>query len=293
MPCDESLVRKILSAGPLCHGTTSALGTAIVNGKQLLPRALTGVAVTDRTGRAYLDSNEDMIYFATVSAPVYATDLTIQARGRGEEVFPCVVEVEQSALDFGNLFPDEDYVARRLLKEQTGSVRDEARLSKLQAEVKANPGQHKEWLCDCLTSMGVVAHKGPIPLSAIVRITVTDDSDAFSFLSTAVDAMTHDQSSGDLNALERQLGPLFTRWMLGLPVIADEFPSAMRGARARVDRCLSIPPRVLYSRPTSSETTLIARCGDRLGDAVGMASASGGVLSGEQPCIDLVVAQIR
>jgi len=214
--------------------------------------------VTARTGKQYLDSDEKMVYLATQSAPVYACGLALQQGGADSNAYPCIVEVDTSMLPFDDLFPDEDYVAIRLLQEELGlpqtampDERHERRLTEIQKAVKADPDARKGWVCESLRTLGSIAHRGGIPLAAITRISVLDNRDAFGFLSGGVDAIKKSQSGVGLTDIERQLCPPLTRWLSGNDVSADEFPAEMRSNAKSIEYITSriaVRPRTVYER---------------------------------------------
>lgn len=257
MRCDETSLRARIPDGRLYHGTVSTHGELIRSSGLLQPRGTTRIAVTQKTGQEYLDSNESMVYLSIVSALSYAYPQAFQARGAGHEAAcPCVIEINVSSLDFGNLYPDEDYVAVRMLQQELNSpahqmppASQEARLADLHAVAKAQPDAHKGSVCASIDVLGALAHKGPIQLSAITRITIMRDPNALRFLGDAVAAMSVERSQFGLNSRERQLGPLLTRWFVGDPVRMEDFPEAMRQSeenRTSLANFLAINPIVLY-----------------------------------------------
>lgn len=236
MPSDQIDLEKELRGcfpdGRLYHGTISTLANGIaIEGLQ--PRAITKMAVTARTGRAYFDSDESMVYLASASAPVYAGSIATQLAGPANgKIYPCVVEIDTAKLQFANLHPDEDYVADRLLADEIAKTplsgeRLEKRRSEIQAAVKSDPEAHRSWICESMKTLGSIAHRGPISLDAITGIAVMDNDDAFSFLSHMINFMTKSRAGSGLTAGERGVGPLLTRWLLGDVVSASDLANAM------------------------------------------------------------------
>ncbi|MCZ6652008.1 MAG: hypothetical protein O7D91_03160 [Planctomycetota bacterium] len=263
MLCDETSLQARVPEGRLYHGTVDTYGELIVSSGILQPRAATKIAVTEKTGQKYLDSDESMVYLSTVSALTYAYSQAVQDRGAGNEAAcPCVIEISMSSLAFGNLYPDEDFVAVRMLQGELGLSASkmppdshEDRLAKLYTAAKAQREAHQDLVCESVDVLGSLAHKGPIQLSAITRITIMQDPNALSFLDAANDAMSTQRSQFGLNSLERQLGRLLTRWFIGEPVRMEEFPAEMRqsaGQKTTLANRLAMRPTVLYQSSSKS-----------------------------------------
>jgi hypothetical protein len=114
-----------------------------------------------------------------------------------------------------------------------------------------SPDVRKNWVCDSVRTLGSFAHRGPIPLAAITRISVLDNRDAFGFLIAAVDAIQKTQGGVGLTDAERQLGPPLTRWLNGDDVSVDEFPAILRPNIKSIEYIkarIAVGPSVFYER---------------------------------------------
>lgn len=252
-PCNELRFKSLVPSGRLLHGTVSTYGRGIVAAGNLEPRGKTNIEVTERTGQSYLDSNKAMVYLSTVSALTYASSLAEQSRADGDKsACPCVVAVDISALSFRNLYPDEDYVAMRLLQQELNlkphegpHEKHERRLAEIQQQVIADAESHRALLCESLDVLGAVGHKGSIPLSAVASIVVMENASGIRALSNAVNSMSKNRQGFGLNQLERQLGPPLIRWFMGEMVAPEEFPEAFRGPP--LTNMLAIKPEIIHS----------------------------------------------
>jgi hypothetical protein len=139
----------------LFHGT-STLGLPKILKQGLKPRR------GNKSNWELAESRPDMVYLTTVY-PLYFAACCIEKRGR-----LAVVEIDVSKLDDKNFYPDEDFIAQAIARQEHKS------LMEIHAEIKNDLEGYQQYWNLSLTTMGICCHRGPITPDHFTRYAVID-----------------------------------------------------------------------------------------------------------------------
>ena len=163
----------------LYHGTSSENLKKIIKDKALKPRNL--VRKSSGNWKKTLSSNPSMVYLTNCYAVSFGFSAAYQLASNNpnwkaddyDNTFCCVLEIDVSPK---NLYPDEDcleQVTRQdndwVEKFQTLNINDMEGRTKY---FRDNQEDYKDYWKASLDNLGTVAHKGPIHINKIKRVSI-------------------------------------------------------------------------------------------------------------------------
>ena len=150
------------------HGTVEPVAQRILSDETLRPRGGQASLYTENPSR------RDCVYLTDLYGVVYGFRATINAlppEDSGVKFYrAAVVEMDYTKLDRGNLLADEDFMAAAAwaTKNMNGCSKEEWK--ELVRHYATHDENASDLASESLLKHGTVAHRGPIPRSAITRI---------------------------------------------------------------------------------------------------------------------------
>lgn len=142
----------------LYHGTTDKhLASVLACG------LLTRESTRESNWETY-PSRPDCVYLTDAYAPYFAWS-AVEVRDSEKAL---IIEVDPSVLDREDFFPDEDFIAQAIAKQEKKSIDD------VHAEVRDTLELYRHHAWDSLTHLGNICHQGAVPTSAITRYATID-----------------------------------------------------------------------------------------------------------------------
>ncbi len=142
----------------LYHGTTD---------KHLASVLACGLLTRESTRESNWDSypsRTDCVYLTDAYAPYFAWS-AVEVRDSEKAL---IIEVDPSVLDREDFFPDEDFIAQAIAKQEKKSIDD------VHAEVRDTLELYRHHAWDSLAHLGNICHQGAVPTSAITRYATID-----------------------------------------------------------------------------------------------------------------------
>jgi hypothetical protein len=197
------------------HGTsTKHLADILMNGIQ--PREKHECTNWEHT----VESHSEMVYLTDIYAGYFAS-CSIK---NGEDDKVVVIEVDMEKLPYFNFYPDEDYIAQSISHSGNNAMdrfcgKADATLHDVTKYVRENIEDFRQNWLNSYQDMGTFAYKGTIPLDAITRIAIWDQT-TNTFLSLAM----IDPTITPLNHMVcKNKYSMITRWLMGEKISADEY----------------------------------------------------------------------
>lgn len=192
------------------HGTDAETAKLIAR-QGILPRFQT------KRSNWKIASHEDHVYLTRF----YAGYFGLAAAALRDVEAIGIVEVDLDRLSPENLYPDEDYVeqALRALGMVDEDIAGDEYLQARTLAIRNRIDDYQEAWEASLEDLGSVAHRGPIPVSTITRISIYDPKS-----NPALTLRLSDPTITVLNAtIYGRVYQLLTAWLMGDPVSVDEF----------------------------------------------------------------------
>ena len=142
----------------LYHGTTD---------KHLASVLACGLLTRESTRESNWDSypsRTDCVYLTDAYAPYFAWN-AVEVRDSEKAL---IIEVDPSVLDREDFFPDEDFIAQAIAKQEKKSIDD------VHAEVRDTLELYRHHAWDSLANLGNICHQGAVAASAITRYATID-----------------------------------------------------------------------------------------------------------------------
>lgn len=142
----------------LYHGTTDRHLTSIL-ARGIVPRG-----GSRRGNWSKFPSHPKMVYMTTAYAPYFAW-VAADIRKREKAM---IVEIDLERLKTSSLYPDEDFIAQALSRQQNVSI------DSIHDTVRRDIEGYRHHAFDSLSGLGNICHKGAVPAEAITRIATID-----------------------------------------------------------------------------------------------------------------------